>query len=62
MDLNAQGQITQTTAQEGGTLTFGDEGLTWVDQDAPVGTFVLGFVIEDLDGNRRHMYGQIQVQ
>jgi hypothetical protein len=62
MDLNAQGQIAQTTIQAGGTLTFGEQGLTWVDQDAPLGTFVVGFVIEDLDGNRRHAYGQVQVE
>jgi hypothetical protein len=62
MDLNAQGQIVQTVAQEGGTLTFGEEPLTWVDQDAPAGTYVVGFVIEDLDGNRRQAYGQMQVE
>ena len=62
MDLNAQGQIAQTTVQEGGTLTFGEAGLTWLDQDAPVGVYVVGFVIEDLDGNRQHAYEQIQVQ
>jgi hypothetical protein len=62
MDLNAQGQIAQTTVLEGGTVTFGEAGLTWVDQDAPVGVYVAGFVIEDLDGNRQHAYGQIQVQ
>ena len=48
--------------QDGGTVTFGEGGLTWVDQDAPVGTYVVGFVIEDLDGNRQHAYEQIQVQ
>jgi hypothetical protein len=62
MDLDAQGQIVQISAQEGGTVTFGEQGLTWVDQDAPVGTYVVGYVIEDLDGNRKHAYGQIQVQ
>jgi hypothetical protein len=62
MDLDAQGQIVQTTIQEGGTLTFGEQGLTWVDQDAPAGTYVVGYVIEDLDGNRRHAYGQMQVE
>jgi len=62
MDLNAQGQIAQTMVQEGGTLTFGEAGLAWVEQDAPVGVYVVGFVIEDLDGNRQHAYGQIQVE
>jgi hypothetical protein len=62
MDLDAQGQNAQTVTQEGGTLTFGEQGFTWVDQDAPVGTYVVGFVIEDLDGNRRHAYEQIQVE
>jgi hypothetical protein len=62
MDLNAQGQLVQTTVQEGGTLIFGEQSLTWVDQDAPVGTYMVGFVIEDLDGNRKHAFGKMQVE
>ena len=62
MDLNAQGLVEATRTQDGGTLTFGEEPFTWVDEIAPAGTYLVGLVIEDLDGNRQQAYGQIEVQ
>ncbi len=61
-DLDAQGRVANVAAQEGGTLTFGEEPWTWVELDAPVGNYVVGFIVEDLDGNPTQTYAQIAVE
>ena len=37
LDLDQQGRVIKQSAQEGGTLTFGDEMFTWVELDAAAG-------------------------
>jgi len=51
MDLDSQGNVTQTVHQAGETLTFSDHMFTWEVMDAAAGQYVVGFIIEDLDGN-----------
>jgi len=62
LDLNAQGQVTQTSRQAGETLTFGTQMFTWTELDAPAGEYLVGFIVEDLDGNAHQMYEQVTVQ
>ncbi len=62
LDLNAQGQVTQVSRQAGDTLTFGSQMFTWTELDAPAGEYLVGFIVEDLDGNAYQMYEQITVQ
>jgi hypothetical protein len=62
LDLDAQGNVVQTASQEGGTLTFGDAMFAWKDLDAAPGPYIVGFVVEDLDGNTREVYGQVTVE
>lgn len=62
LDLNAQGQVTQTSRQAGGTLTFGTQMFTWTELTAPAGEYLVGFIVEDLDGNAYQMYEQVTVQ
>jgi hypothetical protein len=62
MDLDAQGNVVRKTTQEGGTLTFGDTMFAWVDLDAAAGPYIVGFVVEDLDGNRYEVFGQVTVE
>ncbi|MGC9522015.1 MAG: hypothetical protein ACP5HG_09060 [Anaerolineae bacterium] len=50
-DLDDNGNLAETTTLEGGTLTFGDEMFTWEELNAAAGVYVVGFVVEDLDGN-----------
>jgi hypothetical protein len=61
-DLDAQGNIEQVTTQEGGTLTFGDRMFAWQDLDAAAGQYIVGFVVEDLDGNAYASYAAIRVE
>jgi hypothetical protein len=48
--------------EEGSTLTFRDEMLTWHELDAAPGSYVVGFIAEDLDGNRQQVYAQVSVE
>ncbi|RPI55946.1 MAG: hypothetical protein EHM56_04855 [Chloroflexi bacterium] len=61
-DLDAQGNIEQVTTQEGGTLTFGDQMFAWQDLDAARGDYIVGFVVEDLDGKAYESYAAIRVE
>jgi clostripain len=62
MDLDASGNIVNEVREPGGTLTFGTEPITWEILDAPVGEYVIGFIVEDLDGNAVQANAPIQVQ
>ncbi len=62
LDLDASGNVIETTTQEGGTLTFGDEMFIWEELDAAVGEYVVGFIVEDLDGNRHEAYADVTVR
>lgn len=62
MDLDSQGKVTQTAYQEGETLTFSDSMFTWEVMDAAAGQYVVGFIIEDLDGNSQVVFEPIMVR
>ncbi|MBN2115251.1 MAG: hypothetical protein JW730_01685 [Anaerolineales bacterium] len=53
---------TQIVYENGGTLTFGADPFTWEQLYAAQGEYVVGFIIEDLDGNQYPVYTQITVQ
>jgi hypothetical protein len=48
--------------EAGATLTFGSQPFTWLEQDAAAGQYVVGFIVEDLDGNDTHVFTQITVE
>lgn len=62
MDLDAQGEVTQDVQQEGETLTFGEELFTWEQLFAAPGEYVVGFMVEDLDGNAQTSFVQVTVR
>ncbi|MBN2548304.1 MAG: hypothetical protein JXB15_04035 [Anaerolineales bacterium] len=35
----------------GDPLTFGEAGLTWIDEEPIAGSYLVGFAVQDLDGN-----------
>ncbi|MCU0485220.1 MAG: clostripain-related cysteine peptidase [Anaerolineales bacterium] len=61
LDVNASGQATQST-QDGGTLTFGNNMFTWEEQYAAAGEYIVGLVVEDLDGTATQSLVQITVK
>jgi len=62
MDLDANGRVTEIVEENGETLTFGSQTFTWESLDAPVGNYVVGFIVEDLDGNVYPVYANVEVQ
>jgi hypothetical protein len=62
LDLDQSGRVVDEVSEEGGTLTFGQEPFTWQELDAAPGQYVIGFIVEDLDGNKAQVYTDITVQ
>jgi hypothetical protein len=62
MDLDQNGNVTKVATQEGGTLTFGDQMFTWEELDAAPGRYIVGFAVEDLDGNAYEVYERVLVE
>ncbi|HOT90698.1 MAG TPA: clostripain-related cysteine peptidase [Anaerolineae bacterium] len=62
LDLNGQGQVEKVSRQAGDTLTFGNQMFTWKQLDAAPGNYLVGFIVEDLDGNTYPVYTQVTVQ
>lgn len=62
IDLDENGGFTTTATEPGGVLTFGAAPFTWRTLDAAVGRYVVGFIVEDLDGNSQATYTTITVQ
>lgn len=62
VDLDARGVATKIGTQKGETLTFGAQPFTWKDLDAAAGDYIVGFTVEDLDGNPKRVFDRITVQ
>jgi hypothetical protein len=62
LDLNNSGQVINNTSQPGDTLMFGGQMFTWKTLDAAAGNYVIGFVVEDLDGNQQQSLTRITVK
>jgi len=62
MDLDAEGRVVQTIRQQGETLTFSERMFTWEVLDAAAGQYVVGFIIEDLDGNAQAVFQPVTVR
>jgi hypothetical protein len=62
MDLDQSGRVAEIVEQEGQTLTFGEQMFTWETLDTPVGNYVVGFIVEDLDGNAYEVYANVRVE
>jgi hypothetical protein len=62
LDLDSSGRVIDQASEDGGTLVFGETPLTWELLYAPEGKYVIGFIVEDLDGNRTESYAGIEVR
>lgn len=62
IDLDTRGQAVRITTQQGETLTFGNQPFTWKDLDAAAGEYLVGFTVEDLDGNPKRVFEHVTVQ
>ena len=62
LDQSSSGGAAQPVYQYGKTLTFCDQSFKWEQLYAAQGDYVVGFIIEDLDGNQMPVYTRITVQ
>ena len=62
LDLDENGKVISTVIQQGKMLTFSDKMFTWKTLDAAAGDYMVGFEVEDLDGNRQQSLTQITVE
>jgi hypothetical protein len=62
LDLDQSGNVAQTVLQKGKTLTFGAQPFKWKELNAAAGDYVVGFLVEDLDGNSQSAFAQIVVR
>ena len=62
LDLDQSGNVVKTALQKGKTLTFGAQPFKWKELDAAAGEYVVGFIVEDLDGNSQPVFAQIVVR
>ena len=61
-DLDSNGRLVNQGFEEGGTLTFGDTLWTYEVLDGPPGEYAIGFIVEDLDGNRVETFADVMVE
>lgn len=62
LDLDESGNAVKTAEQMGDTLTFGANNFKYVELDAAAGSYVVGFVVKDFEGNSKESFTQIQVR
>ncbi len=61
-DLDEQGRTVNVASEPGDTITFGDTPLQWRELDPPPGQYQIGFIVEDLDGNRTPAFTTVTVR
>jgi Clostripain family len=62
LDLDASGNVVKTAQQKGDTLTFSGQPWKWKELDAAPGEYVVGFIVEDLDGIQQSAFGRVTVR
>ena len=62
LDLNSDGSVRTTNYLPGNSLTFGSQPFTWEELFAARGRYVVGFIVEDLDGKQYPVFTQVTVQ
>ncbi len=62
LEVDQSGQVGQPVTLDGDTLTFGDNMFTWQQQYAAAGEYIVGLVVEDLDGNATQSLAQVTVR
>jgi hypothetical protein len=62
MALDANGNVTGISFDQGDTITFSGSTIEWGTQYLPGGTYLVGFLVADMDGNITPAYTQITVK
>jgi len=62
LQLDEQGNVTSTDLFEGQTLQFTGKAFTWGEEYAAPGSYIIGFLVTDLDGNSQQVLTPITVE
>jgi len=63
LQLDSQGKVQKTFYQESQmSLSFTGQPFTWQETYAAQGSYIIGFVVTDLDGNSQEVYSQVNVK
>ncbi len=62
IETGAEDEEMYYATSEGQTITFGDTPWTFVEDYGPSGEYVVGFIVEDMDGNQYEEYTSIWVE
>lgn len=60
--LDASGNPGKMVVEQGATLTFGADTFRWEELSAAMGRYIVGFIVEDLDGNTYPSYAELEVK
>ena len=55
-------QVVERAVQEGGTLTFRDQMFSWRELNAAPGQYIVGFIVDDLDGGHHEVFAALEVE
>ena len=62
LDLDAQGKVVAVSEQEGSAILFGRGPIKWQELEAASGRYMIGFIIQDLDGQTTQIFTEILVE
>ena len=62
IDLNENGQVADVAHQEGGVVTFSDQLFTWEEMYAAPGEYIVGYMVQDLDGQAYPVYESVAIE
>ena len=62
LDMDPSGNVTGVSFDEGDEIIFTGETIEWGTQYLPDGSYLVGFLVADMDGNITPIYTQITVR
>jgi hypothetical protein len=62
MELDSSGNVSKIVYEDGDTLTFAGDPFEWEQVYAPDGSYLVGFLVSDMDGNLTEAYTQVTVR
>ena len=62
LDMDTSGNVTGVSFDEGDEITFTGETIEWGTQYLPGGSYLVGFLVADMDGNITPIYTQVTVR
>jgi hypothetical protein len=62
MDRDENGQVINISYQEGNTVIFSNEAFAWEEMYAAPGEYIVGYLVQDLDGKIYPVYANVTIE